>query len=59
MGAGRKALLGGWERRLGTDVTHPLFGYTLCYRRVIAVQARLLARTLLGEVPAYPPFKTR
>jgi CRISPR-associated protein Cas1 len=57
--AGRKALLGGWERRLGTDVTHPLFGYVLCYRRVIAVQARLLARTLLGELPAYPPFRTR
>jgi hypothetical protein len=31
----------------------------LCYRRVIAIQARLIVRRLLGEIPAYTPFKTR
>ena len=57
--AGRRAVLGGWERRLETEVTHPLFGYTLSYRRVLLVQARLLARVLTGEIPAYPAFRTR
>ncbi len=56
---GRKALLQGWERRLASEVTHPIFGYVVSYRRVIAVQARLLSRLLLKEIPAYPPFKTR
>jgi CRISPR-associated protein Cas1 len=57
--AGRRAVLSSWERRLETEVTHPLFGYTLTYRRVLLVQARLLARLLLGEIPDYPAFRTR
>jgi CRISPR-associated protein Cas1 len=57
--AGRRAALAAWERRLETDVTHPIFGYTLSYRRVLAVQARLLTRVLLGEIKDYPAFKTR
>ena len=57
--AGKRAVIGGWERRLDTEVTHPIFNYALSYRRVVALQARLLARTLSGEIPAYPPFKTR
>lgn len=56
---GRKAVLAAWERRLQSDVTHPIFGYTLAYRRVVQVQARLLARVLAGEIPTYPAFKTR
>jgi len=56
---GRKAVLHAWERRLHSEVTHPLFGYSLAYRRVIQVQARLIARVLLGELPHYPPIKTR
>jgi CRISPR/Cas system-associated endonuclease Cas1 len=54
----RTAALGG-ERRLSSEVTHPVFGYVLSYRRVIALQARLLVRALTGEIPGYPPFKTR
>ncbi len=56
---GRKSVLGAWERRLMAEVVHPIFGYTISYRRVLHVQARLLARTLCGEVPQYPAFKTR
>lgn len=56
---GRKSVLAAWERRLMSDVTHPIFQYTLSYRRVLHVQARLLARTLAGELPFYPTFKTR
>jgi len=57
--AGRRATLGAWERRVNSEVTHPLFGYVLSYRRVIQLQARLLSRVLLGEVREYPAFKTR
>ena len=56
---GRKIFIGAIERRLRSTVTHPTFGYTLTYRRAIHVQARLLARTIQGDVPAYPPFMTR
>ena len=57
--AGRRAVLAGYERRMNQLVTHPVFGYTISYRRVIEVQARLLRATVLGEVPAYRPFSTR
>ena len=56
---GRKAVLGSYERRLDVEVTHPTFGYRITYRRVLEVQARLLAAWMLGEVPAYVPFTTR
>jgi len=56
---GRRRFLGTLERRLGQEVTHPLFGYRLSYRRLFELQSRLLARTLLGELPSYPNFLTR
>ena len=56
---GRKAVLAAFERRMDALVTHPVFGYRISYRRVLAVQARLLARTVLGEIPEYPSFYTR
>ena len=42
-----------------TEVTHPMFGYRISYRRVLEVQARLLGRVLLGEISEYPNFCTR
>ncbi len=57
--AGKKTVLGAWERRMEAEVQHPLFGYTISNRRVLAVQARLLARTLLGEWSTYPAYRTR
>jgi CRISPR-associated protein Cas1 len=56
---GRKKFLRAWERRLAEQVTHPLFGYRVSYRRVLEMQCRLLARCLVGELGAYPGFKTR
>ena len=44
---------------MDTLVTHPLFGYAVSYRRILEIQARLLSRHLLGELPAYPVFRTR
>jgi len=57
--AGRRSVIAAFERRLQTEITHPLFGYKVCYRRILEVQARLLARYLLGEISEYPSFTTR
>lgn len=57
--AGRRAVLAAFERRMDSEVTHPLFGYRVSYRRILEVQTRLLARTLLGELAEYPNFCTR
>jgi CRISPR-associated protein Cas1 len=56
---GRKAVLKAYERRLETKVRHPVFGYQISYRRVLDVQARLLAAVLVGELPEYVPMVTR
>jgi len=56
---GRKAFIGTYERRVATTVTHPRFGYSTTYRKVLSLQARLLARTLEGDVAEYPAFTTR
>ncbi|OFV93140.1 MAG: CRISPR-associated endonuclease Cas4/Cas1 [Acidobacteria bacterium RIFCSPLOWO2_02_FULL_64_15] len=57
--SGRKALIRAYEQRMDTLVTHPLFGYRVSYRRVLEIQARLLARVVTGELPRYPGFETR
>jgi CRISP-associated protein Cas1 len=57
--AGRSRFIEAYERRLSQEITHPVFGYRVSYRRVFEVQARLLARHLAGEVPEYPTFTTR
>jgi len=56
---GRRTFINAFERRLDGLVTHPVFGYTISYRRVLEVQARLLAACLAGEFPHYQPFVTR
>jgi CRISPR-associated protein Cas1 len=57
--AGRRKLLRSFELRLGQEITHPVFGYRISYRRVFEVECRLLARHVLGEIPAYQPLTTR
>ena len=56
---GRKRFLQTYERRMAQEITHPVFGYRVSYRRVLEIQARLLGRYLLGEIPMYPSFTTR
>ena len=56
---GRKRFIGTFERRLSQEITHPLFGYKISYRHLFEVQARLLARFLLGELSEFPQFTTR
>ena len=57
--AGRKAFFRAYELRMDTLVTHPLFDYRVSYRRLLEIQARLLARVLEGEIGEYPVFTTR
>ena len=56
---GRKAFFRAYELRMDTLVTHPLFDYRVSYRRLLEIQARLLARVLDGEIGKYPVFVTR
>jgi len=56
---GRKTVITAFERRMDTLITHPLFQYSISYRRILEVQARLLGRHLLGELKRYPGFTTR
>ncbi|MBI3183285.1 MAG: CRISPR-associated endonuclease Cas1 [Myxococcales bacterium] len=55
----RRDFLKAYQRRMDEEVTHPVFGYRISYRRVLEVQCRLFARHLLGELAAYPEFRTR
>ena len=56
---GRRAVITAYERRMDSTITHPLLGYAASYRRIMETQARLLSRHVLGEIPAYPAFRTR
>jgi len=56
---GRRAVLRAWERRMTTSVRHPVFGYSVTYRRAVELQARILAAHLVGELPEYEPLVTR
>jgi CRISPR-associated protein Cas1 len=57
--AARRLFLQKFEERMQEVVLHPLFGYRVPYRRCIELQARLLGKTLTGEVDAYIPFLVR
>lgn len=55
----RKTFMEAYERRMESEVSHPIFGYKLSYRRVLEVQARLLARYVNDEIEIFPEFVTR
>jgi len=56
---GRRTFLGRLEARMDEQVVHPTFNYKADYRRCLELQTRLLAKTVLGEIESYPPFKVR
>lgn len=56
---GRRIFLTKLEARFDETITHPTFNYKATYRRSLELQARLLAKTLMGEIPVYPPFTVR
>lgn len=53
---GRKVFLSAWQRRKQETLTHPFLGEKISWGLVPYVQALLLARTLRGDLEAYPPF---
>jgi CRISPR-associated protein Cas1 len=55
----RRRFIQTYEKRIDQQITHPVFGYRISYRRVLEVQARLLGRLLLGEIDEFPTFQTR
>lgn len=57
--SGRRGFFQAYEARMDTLVTHPIFGYRVSYRRLLEVQARLLAKVLEGELSEYAVFTTR
>src|SRR5882724_8003187 len=57
--AGRKRFFQTYEQRMSSLITHPLFDYKVSYRRALELQARLLAKTLTGEITEYIPLTTR
>jgi len=56
---GRRKVIASYERRMKTELRHPLFHYRASYRRCLEIQARLLAAVLVGDIPAYRPLTTR
>ena len=55
----RRRFIGAYEQRMQELVTHPAFDYRLSYRRILEMEARLLARWLEGDLGAWKPLVTR
>ena len=56
---GRKRFLQAYEQRMTSLLTHPVFDYKVSYRRALELQARMLAKTLTGEIAEYISLTTR
>jgi len=54
--AGRKVFLAAYQEKKREQITHPFLGEKLPWGLVPYVQALLLARSLCGDLDAYPPF---
>lgn len=55
----KKRFVGVYEQRLSELITHPSFGYSLSYRRILSLEARLLARYIQGDTDEYSPLVVR
>jgi len=56
---GLRKFLGQYTHRLNTEIVHPWAGRRLTYQRVFEVQARLMAKTVQGQLDRYRPFRIR
>jgi len=54
--AGRKLVIKAWQERKQETIQHPLLDQTWPVGRLAFVQARVLARALRRDLPAYIPF---
>jgi CRISPR-associated protein Cas1 len=56
---GRKTLISGYHARRGEEAMHPLLNERAPLGQFPFIQARLLARHIRGDLPAYPPCVLR
>lgn len=57
--SGRRAVVTAWQERKQEEITHPLLGIKVPIGIVPFVQARLMARTVRGEMDGYLPYLPR
>jgi CRISPR-associated endonuclease Cas1 len=57
--AGRKSFFTVYGRRMSEEITHPVFGYKLSYRRMLILHARMIAAWINGEIPTLSFLVTR
>ncbi len=55
----RKSLIAAYERRIQTEFRHPVFDYTVTWRRALEVQARQVLGVLDGSQARYAGIRTR
>jgi CRISPR-associated protein Cas1 len=55
----RRRFIEMYERKLASELLHPVIGDRVDHRRAIHLQARILAKYLTGEIPHYVPFAKR
>ena len=56
---GRKTLVKAFEKRAQTEFRHPVYGYSVTWRRAIEVQARMILGVCDGSLRRYVGVKTR
>lgn len=56
---GRKKVIRAYERRVKSEMKHPVYGYRISYRRSFEVQGRVMAAAMLGDIDEYVPVVTR
>jgi len=57
--SGRKALIAAYERRVGSEFRHPVFGYQVTWRRAMEIQARMFLALVVGSGDGYQPIVMR
>ena len=55
----RKALIAAYERRMCTQIKHPIFGYSATWRRIVEIQARQILGVLDGSQSRYQGIRVR
>lgn len=55
----RRTLVRAYERRIETELTHPLFGYKASWRRIVEIQARMILGYLDGTQSQYKGIRVR
>ena len=53
---GRKEFLKLYGQKKQSDFKHPVLGRKCTYQEAFEIQARLLAKYLMGEIEKYPPL---